>query len=188
MKNSIQPRTLVLILMIVLSGVWRLVVSAGYIPLSNFTPIGAMALFGGCYFANKWKAFAVPLATLWLSDLVLNYMTLGHHIVLFYDGFLLPYLSFALMVLIGMNIKKIAPSSILVAGVLAGLMHYIITDFGVWMEGLLYPKTSVGLATCYIAALPFLKNMLISNIVFSAALFGGFEVIQKRLKLNPQVI
>jgi hypothetical protein len=37
----------------------------------NFTPVGALCLFGGACFARRWAAFAVPLAALLLSDLVL---------------------------------------------------------------------------------------------------------------------
>ena len=40
--------------------------------MPNFTPIGAMALFGGAYLNNKYHAFLIPIASLWISDLVLN--------------------------------------------------------------------------------------------------------------------
>ena len=30
----------------------------------NFTPIGAMALFGGCYISNKRLAFLIPLGAM----------------------------------------------------------------------------------------------------------------------------
>jgi hypothetical protein len=70
MKTLINPRTNVLVAMILSAGIWRLCISSGHSPLTNFTPIGAMALFGGCYFENRWKAFLVPLLTLWLSDLL----------------------------------------------------------------------------------------------------------------------
>src|SRR3989442_15488674 len=38
----------------------------------NLTPIAAMALFGGAYFPDKRAAFLVPLAAMFLSDLVLG--------------------------------------------------------------------------------------------------------------------
>ena len=32
--------------------------------IPNFTPIGAMALFGGAYLKNKYHAFLIPLISL----------------------------------------------------------------------------------------------------------------------------
>jgi hypothetical protein len=43
---------------------------------SNFTPLAALALFGGASFASKRAAFFVLLAGLFLSDLVLR----AHHL------------------------------------------------------------------------------------------------------------
>ena len=40
--------------------------------MPNFTPIGAMALFGGAYLKNKSHAFLIPVLSLWISDLVIN--------------------------------------------------------------------------------------------------------------------
>src|SRR2546425_2495821 len=45
----------------------------------NVTPIAAMALFGGAYFASKRAAFAVPLAAMLLSDLVLGLVEYAGH-------------------------------------------------------------------------------------------------------------
>ncbi|MDG1966837.1 MAG: hypothetical protein P8I41_01640, partial [Flavobacteriaceae bacterium] len=40
--------------------------------MPNFTPIGAMALFGGAYLKNKNHAFLIPFLSLWFSDLIIN--------------------------------------------------------------------------------------------------------------------
>ena len=37
----------------------------------NFTPLGAMALFGAAYYSNRILAFVMPLLALWLGDLVM---------------------------------------------------------------------------------------------------------------------
>jgi len=149
-------------------------------PLSNFTPIGAMALFGGKYFSEKWKAYLVPLLTLWLSDLFLSYFVYYHKVVLFYDGFYWTYGSFALAVLIGSAIKKVTVKNVVIASVAAALVHWVVADFGVWMDGRLYPKTVEGLITCYVAAIPYIKSMLLGNLLFSAIAFGLFEWAQKK--------
>ncbi len=188
MKTLINPRTNVLTAMILSAGIWRLCISGGHSPLNNFTPIGAIAMFGGCYFKNRWKALLLPLLTLWISDLFLNYFVYYHAWRWFYDGFAYTYASFALMVVIGRFIKTVNIRSVLLAGLSSALLHWIITDFGVWLDGRIYPMDSAGLIACYVAALPYLQNMLIGNLVFGAIMFGTFESLQKRhpqLQLNP---
>src|SRR4051812_26197643 len=105
MSEKIKSRNTVLILMIVFAVAMRLV-SYKFQFLSNFTPVGAVALFGGAYFSDKWKAYLVPLAALFLSDIAINYLYTGK-LVLWYGGSVYVYLCFALMVLIGTMIKKV---------------------------------------------------------------------------------
>ena len=38
----------------------------------NFTPVGAMALFGGAKLRNPWAAFLFPLAALFVGDLIVG--------------------------------------------------------------------------------------------------------------------
>ena len=70
--QKINTRNTVLVLMIVAAAAFRLVSYKYPYVLSNFTPVGAIALFGGAYFTDKWKAYLVPLVTLFLSDMVLD--------------------------------------------------------------------------------------------------------------------
>ena len=62
-----------------------------------------------------------------------------------------------------------------------GLAYFALTNFSVWLRGHLYPPTTEGLIACYTAALPFLKNLLLGNLVFSAVLFGVFSWAEHRL-------
>lgn len=55
-----------------LAGITFTAALARLIPHSpNFTPIGALAPFGGASFAEKRAAFLMPLAGLFLGDLLL---------------------------------------------------------------------------------------------------------------------
>jgi len=187
--KKINLRTAVLVLMILIVAVIR-VLSAGKVisPLSNFTPIGAMALFGGSYFKDKWKAYLVPLAILLLSDVIMMrtiYSDLGSGFL--YQGWGWIYASFALMVVMGHFIKKVTVSNVLLAAIGAALVHWLVSDFGVWLgggtditTGQPYTRDAHGLMTCYWLAIPYMKNMLIGNVLYSALLFGGFELLQKR--------
>jgi hypothetical protein len=62
-----KPRSLFLAGMIILSAASRLIPHP-----PNFSPIAALALFGGAQFEDKGLAFLVPLAAMFLSDLVLG--------------------------------------------------------------------------------------------------------------------
>src|SRR5215207_11121587 len=103
--NKIDPRTIIVLLMIIITGAVRIVFnfSPEISPIANFSPVGAMALFGGAYFTRQWKAFSFPLLTLFLSDFVLQqtvfkpYDTGG----LLYGGWYWVYGAFALMTLAG---------------------------------------------------------------------------------------
>src|SRR5476649_907689 len=98
--QKINTRTIVLILMIAAAAAMRLVSYKYQGILSNFTPVGAIALFGGAYFTDKWKAYLVVLVTLFLSDIAINYLYTSK-LVLWYSGSFWVYLCFGIMVFIG---------------------------------------------------------------------------------------
>src|SRR5437879_11353444 len=102
--QKINTRNTVLILMIVAAGAFRFLSYKYPYVLSNFTPVGAIALFGGAYFTDKWKAYLVPLLALFASDILINYLYTSKW-VLWYDGSLWVYLCFALIVFVGSLVK-----------------------------------------------------------------------------------
>eukprot|EP01132_Coremiostelium_polycephalum_P015607 gene15607-18830_t len=97
--EKINIRNSILALIIIAAAATRFLNLGSFSSWSNFTPIGAMAMFGGAYFSDKLKAYAVPLITLLVSDVVVNY-SYFHKLVLFYDGAFWVYLSFVLMVFV----------------------------------------------------------------------------------------
>lgn len=134
----------------------------------NFTPVGAMALFGGACVADRRIALLLPLAALFLSDLFL-----GLHV-------LIPvvYGSFALNVLLGrwLRSRRTAVSTTAVA-LLGSVQFFAVTNFACWL--LYYPPTAEGLAACYVAALPFFQNTLLGDAVFATALFGTLALAER---------
>lgn len=137
----------------------------------NFTPLAALALFGGASFANKWAAFFVPLVGLFLSDLFLGFYTITPVV----------YCSFALITCLGFwlrrrqNIWRIAGAT--VAG---AVLFFVMTNFSVWLIGGLYPRVWASLVDCFVAAIPFFRNTLLSDLLYSALLFGGLALAEKR--------
>ncbi|WP_245943511.1 DUF6580 family putative transport protein [Pedobacter nutrimenti] len=173
--EKINIRNSILALIIIAAAATRFLNLGSFSSWSNFTPIGAMAMFGGAYFSDKLKAYAVPLITLLVSDVVVNY-SYFHKLVLFYDGAFWVYLSFILMVFVGTYIKKVSLISVLAASVVTVLIHWLVSDIGaVLMTGSLYPKTFAGYLQALVAAVPFERNLLVSNLVYGLLMFGGFE-------------
>jgi hypothetical protein len=137
----------------------------------NFSPIAAMALFGGAAFADKRAAFLMPLAGLFLSDLVLGFYAITPVV----------YGSFALIVCLGFWVRRRrSVGRIAGAAMMSALLFFVVTNFGVWAMGRLYPPTPAGLVACYVAAIPFFQNTLLSNLSYSALLFGGLAIAENR--------
>jgi hypothetical protein len=155
-----------------LAGMILAVVVARWLPHPpNFTPVTALALFGGVSFADKCAALLVPLAGLLLSDLVLG----------FYSITPVVYGSFALIVGLGHWLRRRKSfSRVAFAAVASALLFFVLTNLGVWALGGLYPKTLAGLDDCYVAAIPFFRNTLASSLLYSALLFGGLALAENR--------
>lgn len=141
---------------------------------ANFTPIAAMALAGGVYF-NKRIALVVPLAALIISDLFIGF----HNTILFVYG------SFILIGLIGLWLKSHKkPLPIIGSSLLSSVLFFVITNFGVWVTGggWFYPKTWQGLMECYALAIPFFRNTIVGDLIYTGVLFGLFELSKYALR------
>jgi hypothetical protein len=180
MKLSQKSAEFILALFFVLAGViLRLLPHA-----PNFTPIAAIALFSGVYFSRK-TALILPVAAMAVSDMFLG----------FYDIKIMTavYGSFILSVVLGFWLKNSKKwQTIGEAAVLSSVLFFIITNFAVWIFTPWYEKTFFGIIECYAMALPFLKNMLLGDLFYTASLFGVYELVKILIKKifisNPRVL
>lgn len=142
----------------------------------NFVPTGAMALFGAATLSRRWLALLLPLAAYYVSDLLLNNLVYSAYFEGFYWGVnLWVYGGVLAMTLLGMGLlrrQQLGWGRIGGAAVGATMVFFLLSNFGVWMGGMLYPKTLAGLMACFTAALPFLAMSLAANVLFSFLLFG----------------
>ncbi|MBI2036168.1 hypothetical protein HYT17_00830, partial [Candidatus Microgenomates bacterium] len=72
------------------------------------------------------------------------------------------------------------------AALFSSLLFFLITNFGVWLIGGLYPKTFTGLVNAYFYAIPFFRNTLMGDVFYTGLFFGGYEIMLKALKLKTQ--
>ncbi len=160
-RPTLPPRVLAPVAMIAAAAAARLLPHP-----PNVTPLAAIALFAGACLPRR-LALVIPLAALFLSDLVI-----GLH-----DQMPVVYGSFALIVLLGRLLRARRRALPIAAATLCGsIFFFAATNFGVWAFGSLYPRTFEGLLACYVAALPFFGGTLLGDAFFSAALFGGLAL------------
>ena len=164
MEISVKRKLLYLAVgLVVLGVVMRLL---PHIP--NIAPVGAVALFGGAILPRRY-AWWLPLAIMAVSDLLIG----------FYDGILFNWAGFLAVGLLGMSLAKASMTRRLAVGVLGGgLLFYLVSNFGVWLQGGLYAHTWAGLVECYTMALPFLRNTLVGDLLYSGLLFGAYALAQ----------
>jgi len=148
----------------------------------NFAPVGAMALFGAAYFRRSW-GLALPFIALFLSDLVLNnvvYKSMYPEFKWLSSGW--NYLSFAVVFAAGHFFFQKGVTAIKVAGAAlsTSLIFFLVSNFSVFVETTMYPKSFVGLLECYTAGLPFLGNTIMGDLVFSGVMFGVYEWYSSR--------
>jgi hypothetical protein len=171
MKKIFTPNFLIITALIAIAAVARI-----FTPIPNFTPIAAIALFGGAYFSRKSVAFLIPLAVLAITNFFLPV----------FDAFttVAVYSSFILAGVIGLWIgKKVSISRITIGALSSSVLFFVITNFAawLWLGGLgFYPMTTSGLVLCYEMALPFFRNELLGTLAYSGVLFGAFELAKRR--------
>ncbi len=163
-SKFVTPKLMIVSGIIIFAALMRLV---PHYP--NFTPVAALALYGGAHLGKRWLAFVIPLAAMFLSDLFL-----GFH------NFMIPvYVSFLLVVLLGTLLRNNIKIATVAGGAIAGsILFFLITNFAVWAGSPFYPQTFAGLMQSYTMAIPFFHSSLLGDLFFSGVFFGGFYLVQ----------
>jgi hypothetical protein len=188
---TFNPRTALLFVFITAIAAIRVMFNFNYdiSPLANFSPVGAMAIFGGAYFNKKWKAFAFPLLMLFISDLILHQTVFKRYSDgLLYSGWYWVYGAFALMTMAGRwLLRKITVKNFVLSVLVSVFIHWIITDIGVWYGSKKFAQTVEGYIDCLVIAIPYEWRFLTGTLVYGIILFGLFEWMQKRYSILKTV-
>ena len=145
MKNKFDRIQKIVFLIIIFGIICRLIPHP-----PNFSPVTAIALFGGLNFSDKRIAFSIPLVVLFLSDLIIGISMIN----------LFVYTGFLAIVFLGTKIKSIKFGNI----ILSSFIFFLISNFGVWIIG--YPKNIEGLILCYTMAIPFFGYSIAGDLFF----------------------
>ncbi len=147
--------------------------------LPNFTPVFAALLFGGAYLKRRDFVW-YPLALLAASDILLT--TQVYHMKFHWKDSL-GWMGYAVVALMGHWLRpRVAAKTVLAASLAGPTAFFLISNFEVWLGWKMYPASWAGLVACYVAALPFFRNSLVSTVLFSGVLFGVYAICRRKLR------
>ena len=150
----------------------------------NFAPVGATSLFAGARLP-RWQAYLVPLVALAVTDPILSPF---YGFAPYSKYLLFSYLSVLISVWLGRRLRDTESiSRIGAVTVLNSIQFFLITNFGSWLWFQAYPRTAAGLATCYVAAIPFFGWTLASDILYTAVLFGLYAWLSRTVATGERL-
>ncbi|MEK7613739.1 MAG: DUF6580 family putative transport protein [Patescibacteria group bacterium] len=135
----------------------------------NMTPVTALAIVGSLYFGKR-IGLVVPTATLAMSDLFIG----------FYDWRIMAsvYGSFAAIGVLSWLSRKPGVWSLTLPVILSPFLFFFITNGAVWAFSPWYEKSISGLLHAYEMGIPFLKNMLLGDLLYTVGLVGVIELVR----------
>lgn len=136
---------------------------------ANFAPVTAVAIFGGAVLPRR-LALWVPLAAMAVSDAIIGF----HSLVPVTWGF---YALVALASSHWLRQRNIFRGALVTIGSSVGF--FVVTNFGVWATSGMYAHSWAGIVRCYEMALPFFRNTVLSDVVYTAALFSVYVLATK---------
>lgn len=143
--------------------------------IANVTPLTSMSLLAGAMLSRK-QSLLVILVTMLFSDIAIGLL---FHYPLFGAWSIFTYSGFALITVFGSRLTlQTKVMNAIGMLVISTLFFWIWTNFGAWLLSGMYPRTISGFWTCYVMALPFLRNALIGSLIWFVVLFSCFRMIR----------
>jgi hypothetical protein len=150
----------------------------------NFAPVGATSLFAGARLP-RWQAYLIPLVALAVTDPILSPF---YGFQPFSRYLLFSYLSVLISVWLGRRLRNTESiSRIAAVTVVNSIQFYLITNFGSWLWFQAYPRTAAGLASCYVAAIPFFGWTLASDVLYTGVLFGLYAWLSRTVATGERL-
>jgi hypothetical protein len=148
----------------------------------GFTAVGGGLLFFGARQGGGWRRWQTVIAVLALMATDYYLTTVVYNYPFHVRGYLVTWFWYAAVCMIGygmlrsrqVNGETSGPSMLRVAGAVlaSSTSFFVLSNFMVWAGSALYAHNAAGLAACYIAAIPFYANDVMSTAVTAGALFG----------------
>lgn len=147
----------------------------------NFSPVIGMAIFSGAVIKNRKLAFALPLFSMFLADVIFELSGIAPG---FWGwGQLVGYGILALITVIAFSMKKINAFAVAGYSVGSSLLFFLLSNsaFFVFDNPLYHTYTQDfnGYIATLAGGLPFLKTGLVADLVYSTVLFGSYFLVQR---------
>ncbi|MGA9586698.1 MAG: DUF6580 family putative transport protein [Terracidiphilus sp.] len=167
-------------LLLVLAILTRVMPHHGWL---NFTAVGGALLYFGA--RRPWREMLAPLAALMATDYCLT--VFAYHYSFAWTAYVTTWAWYLAVMALGFILLKTKTSWLRVgaAVVLGPSSFFLISNYGVWAGGTMYPRTLAGLATCYAAAIPFYRNDLLSTAIVAGLAFG-VPVLVRKVRMERQ--
>jgi hypothetical protein len=177
MQKQNSTSIIIAILLVVAAAISRVLLYPHY----NFSPMVGMAIFAGATFSDKRLAFALPLASMLLSDIIFETMSAGTG---FWGmGQLVGYGIFALITLLAFTLKKVSVPKVIGYSLGSSVIFYILSNLSFFVLDNpvyhTYTQNFSGFINCYIAGIPFFRTSIVADLVYSGVLFGAYYLIQQ---------
>jgi hypothetical protein len=153
----------------------RILPHAGWM---NFTLLGGALIYFGA--RRNWREMLAPLAVLMATDYCLT--VYAYHYAFRWEGYVTTWAWYVAAMVLGQILLSARTTVLRVAAgaILGPTSFFIVSNYGVWASGRMYPHTLGGLATCFVAGIPFYRNDLASTAITLTAAFG-LPVLVRRM-------
>jgi hypothetical protein len=147
----------------------------------NFTPVIAILIFSAANIKNAYVKLALPFLIIVLSDLLIHINT-GQG---FHSGTPVVYMSYlAVSAISFFSLRKVSLFNVFTTSILSSLIFFLITNFAFFYPASetvnltlgTYPHTWAGISASYMSALPFFKNALFGDLIFTGLMFGAYAL------------
>lgn len=136
----------------------------------NFTAVGGMLLYFGA--RRSWREMLAPMAVLMATD---SFLTVSvYHYPFHWLNYLPTWAWYVAAMVLGQILLNAKTTFVRVAAgiVLGPTSFFLLSNYAVWAGTTMYPRTMSGLGACFVAALPFYRNDLISTALVAGVAFG----------------
>ena len=152
----------------------------------NFSPVYAICFCAGSYLKG-WRAWAVPVALLFISDVVMNYFVyrpMGFSV--FTAGMIGSYALYLFLIGLGWRLgERQSPAVLIGGGVLGACVFFFGSNTLVWLSDPVYSRTVTGWIQSFTVgkagfppAILFLRNTVISGALFTAVIVFAVQYLR----------
>ena len=143
--------------------------------MPNIKPVAALVLFGAFFFRRSMLAVAALMVMMAVSDMVLG--------VYQWQLALGVYGGLAVAAMLGYWIKRKQAGARFSANLVArfagasvamSTAFFALSNLAVWSLGQWYPMTWEGLASCFSAAIPFYRQTLVGDLMFTGGIIAVY--------------